>query len=155
MSKKIKAAVSVCSVILVCAFAVEVKAGGLLHGKGGCGCTGSSAQPVYVPSYPVVHHIPSAPVVHAGCACSSVASTCCGLGGLQGFSGLTMASAIDAGHLAGMGGHHGGSLTGYEGLPNMDGGGVNHRYPYHSYRRPWFHPRPIARQWGRWYRQGC
>ena len=39
-------------------------------------------------------------------------------------------------------GASGNDLTGYEGLPNMDGGGVNHRYPYHSYRRPWAHPGP-------------
>jgi hypothetical protein len=38
-----------------------------------------------------------------------------------------------------------GGYTGYEGLPNMDGSGVNDRYPYHSYRRPWHHPGPVAR----------
>lgn len=35
-------------------------------------------------------------------------------------------------------------LSGYEGLPNMDGGGIHYRYPYHSYRRPWAHPGPAT-----------
>ncbi|MCA9064752.1 MAG: hypothetical protein KDA96_16890 [Planctomycetaceae bacterium] len=39
----------------------------------------------------------------------------------------------------------GSGLTGYEGLPNMDGGGTHDRLPYHSYRRPWFHPGPPAK----------
>lgn len=147
MCKNVKAAISVCSFILFLAVAVEVKAGGLLQGKSGCGCHGTPAQSVYVPAHQVVHHhMPSAPAVHAGCACSSVASTCCGLTGLQGFSSMAMTSAMDAGmgwhHGDFLSGYEGGSLTGYEGLPNMDGGGVNHRYPYHSYRRPWFHPGP-------------
>lgn len=30
--------------------------------------------------------------------------------------------------------------SGFESLPNMDGGGVHNRLPYHSYRRPWAHP---------------
>lgn len=38
----------------------------------------------------------------------------------------------------------GSGFTGFEGLPNMDGGGINHRYPYHSYRRPWAHPGPVS-----------
>jgi hypothetical protein len=40
--------------------------------------------------------------------------------------------------------HHSRGLTGYEGLPNMDGHGVHGRYPYHSYRRPWAHPGPMS-----------
>ncbi|MBL8816652.1 MAG: hypothetical protein JNL58_11530 [Planctomyces sp.] len=82
------------------------------------------------------------PVEQVGCDCGHAAA-CCGIG-----SGLA--------HIAGVYGHHqlhiahgyhgtpysSGFLTGYEGLPNMDGGGVHYRYPYHSYRRPWFHPGP-------------
>lgn len=67
------------------------------------------------------------------CACPAVASACCG-----------MACCGGVGQLGAMYGYMTGprGLTGYEGLPNMDGRGVHGRYPYHSYRRPWFHPGP-------------
>jgi len=71
----------------------------------------------------------AAPAIHAA---PLVGAGCCGLGGAAGISSL----------YAGYG--YGGSLTGYEGLPNMDGGGVHARYPYHSYRRPWAHPGPAS-----------
>ncbi|MEZ6059984.1 MAG: hypothetical protein R3C19_06455 [Planctomycetaceae bacterium] len=79
---------------------------------------------------PVVH----APVLEPGCHCGAAVSGCCGLGGAAGLAGL----------YAGGGYAAGGSLTGYEGLPNMDGGGIHNRYPYHSYRRPWAHPGPAS-----------
>jgi len=67
------------------------------------------------------------------CACPAVAAACCG-----------MACCGGIGQMGAMYGYMKGpqGLTGYEGLPNMDGGGVHGRYPYHSYRRPWFHPGP-------------
>lgn len=71
----------------------------------------------------------------AGCACGAAAATCCG-------HGLALWTAP----IAGPASRHGRSRqwTGYEGLPNMDGGGVHIRYPYHSYRRPWFPPGPAS-----------
>ncbi len=82
----------------------------------------------------------AAPAVHvplaydAGCHCGAAAGGCCGLGGAAGLAGAYAHSGYG----------YGGSLTGYEGLPNMDGGGVHNRYPYHSYRRPWAHPGPAS-----------
>lgn len=107
------------------------------HGNSGCGCQSSA---------PVRH---SAPLYNAGCACTAAASTCCGMGGIHNIGGIYMDSAVSAGSISGhgeswQGAYREGSLTGYEGLPNLDGGGVNYRYPYHSYRRPWFHPGPRA-----------
>ena len=65
--------------------------------------------------------------------CYSVATACCGV-----TSGCCGAGQM--GMMYGVGQLHG--YTGYEGLPAMDGRGVHGRYPYHSYRRPWFHPSP-------------
>jgi hypothetical protein len=111
---------------------------------------------------PVVH---VAPVADCGCACAASLAPCCGIGGgmtqlgnmyglgVHGGVATDSGSAIHDGVIHDGASHHGFSagstfhgsasgLTGYEGLPDMDGGGVNHRYPYHSYRRPWAHPGP-------------
>lgn len=97
---------------------------------------------------PVVH---MAPVADCGCTCAAVSMPCCGIGGgiAQIGTAYSLGTFSDAGISGGavVTGDHGAGnlasgLTGYEGLPNMDGGGVNHRYPYHSYRRPWAHPGP-------------
>lgn len=82
--------------------------------------------------------------------CGCAAAACCGPGtGLAQIAGVYSHHGVCSHHR--VNGHHGvygqypysGSfLSGYEGLPNMDGGGVHYRYPYHSYRRPWFHPGP-------------
>ncbi|MCA9036430.1 MAG: hypothetical protein KDA91_14950 [Planctomycetaceae bacterium] len=114
--------------------------GGLNHLFGGSGCNCNSSQPQvsYVPVQPVV-----APVMQAGCACSSAAAGCCGMGGLGSVGGLYMDAAAGMGYGPAFG-MVGQGMTGYEGLPNMDGGGVNYRYPYHSYRRPWANPGPRA-----------
>lgn len=65
---------------------------------------------------------------NSGCACGHAVASCCGGGGAAwGMMSLSHRTTF---------------LSGYEGLPNMDGGGVHYRYPYHSYRRPWFHPGP-------------
>ena len=79
---------------------------------------------------------------------------CCGFEGSHG-------ELVRSGNLYGSRGHHAGSLrcryghgyggyygspdprsfeSGFENLPDMDGGGVHHRLPFHSYRRPWAHP---------------
>ena len=67
---------------------------------------------------------------------------CCGFDGSHG--GL-----VQSENLYGSGGHYGGYYgsphprsfeSGFENLPDMDGGGVHHRLPFHSYRRPWAHP---------------
>jgi len=55
----------------------------------------------------------------------------------MGFGGVAGFGAMYGMHVMNAGGY-----TGYEGLPNMDGGGVHNRYPYHSYRRPWANPGP-------------
>jgi hypothetical protein len=56
---------------------------------------------------------------------------------------------FQSGSLYGSGGHYGGFYgsphprsfeSGFENLPDMDGRGVHHRLPFHSYRRPWAHP---------------
>lgn len=76
------------------------------------------------------------PVLCADCRCHAVATACCGMS--AGFGGAAQLGAIyGMSHLATPG-----RYTGYEGLPNMDGGGLNGRFPYHSYRRPWAHPGP-------------
>lgn len=101
-------------------------AGGLLHGlhhRSDCGCE-QSAPAVY-----------AAPVVYP----ELVAAGCCGVGGgLAEIGGLYGATALYDGMVA----PGGDFVSGFEGLPNMDGGGVHYRYPYHSYRRPWHHPGP-------------
>ncbi len=144
----------------------EVLAGDVRHLPGhrsGCNCGNSGratvcAAPVYgAHSYgaPVFH---SAPMAECDCACSAAVPSCCGIGGgltqlgnLYGFGGgiggIHHGPVGYGGHSVGAGFHGGGvsaggGLTGFEGLPNMDGGGINHRYPYHSYRRPWAHPGP-------------
>jgi hypothetical protein len=112
----------------------------------GSGCNCNSAPVHYQPSYSMVAPAPAvymAPMVENACACSAVASACCGVGGGM----LPLGDLYGSGSLYGTSANHGygspapGSfLSGYEGLPNMDGGGIHHRYPYHSYRRPWAHP---------------
>ena len=105
--------------------------GGNFGGGSGCNCGGSS---------PVIY---AAPVVSSGCGCCQAAAGCCGMGGglaqIGGVYGLQGFHA-HSGHGSGLHSGQPGFLSGYEGLPNMDGGGVHYRYPYHSYRRPWAHP---------------
>lgn len=119
-------------------------AGDLFHGRrAACDCNDSSTRvaysaPVSVYSQPVN----VAPAIEDACACTSVATSCCGVGGGM----MQLGSFYGAGSIYGSGHTHSGSpaagsfLSGYEGLPNMDGGGIHYRYPYHSYRRPWAHP---------------
>lgn len=120
-----------------------------LPGLRGCNCeTGSypMAGPPAFAGPPAVD--PISPMVKNACACSTAASACCGGGGMLSISSLYGSSNLySSSDLYGYSGgpSHGspapGSfLSGYEGLPNMDGGGIHHRYPYHSYRRPWAHP---------------
>ena len=54
-----------------------------------------------------------------------------------GFGGVASLGALYGVHMTG-------GFTGYEGLPNMNDGGVHPRLPYHSYRRPWADPGPIS-----------
>lgn len=94
--------------------------------------------------FPSIH---LSPLAHSGCACSVAASSCCGMGGgLAQIGGLYGADSIYGAHESSSfsGPASGSFLSGYEGLPNMDGGGVHQRYPYHSYRRPWAHPGPSS-----------
>ncbi len=109
---------------------------GILHPSSGCACNRSPA-PVHAAP---VHF---APVIHSACHCGHAAASCCGVGG----GALMFAGGMPGIEYSyGDGGSMYGSsfLSGYEGLPNMDGGGVHHRYPYHSYRRPWAHPGPAS-----------
>lgn len=143
---KISSRIRVALVMATLALATTVtEAGDLFHHgrRAGCDCNGSPARVAYAP--PVVTYAEPAsfaPVVENACACTSAAASCCGLGGGM----MQLGSVYGAGSMySGVSGHHGspavGSfLSGYEGLPNMDGGGIHHRYPYHSYRRPWAHP---------------
>ena len=119
-------------------------AGDLFHGRrAACDCNGSSNRVAYnahVLAY--AQPVSVAPAIENACACTSAATSCCGVGGGM----MQLGSFYGAGSIYGSGYAHSGSptvgsfLSGYEGLPNMDGGGVHHRYPYHSYRRPWAHP---------------
>jgi len=75
-----------------------------------------------------------------------------GVGGGVAHPGSLYESAgfYDVGYAGGYGHSYGGGYygspdprsfeSGFENLPNMDGGGVHHRLPFHSYRRPWAHP---------------
>ncbi len=140
---------------VTCLFSSASTQAGLL----GCGC---SRAPV--------HHAPmvyAAPQIDAGCECAAAVPSCCGYGGvgggvaqLGGWYGSAGFYGIDHdgsyghayghsnghGHGYGSGGGYYGSPdprsfeSGFENLPNMDGGGVHHRLPFHSYRRPWAHP---------------
>lgn len=112
----------------------------------GCGC-----------SRGLVHYAPmmyAVPEVDASCGCDAV-SSCCGAGGVGG--GMVQPGSLygsaglyGVGHSGGNGNGYGGGYygspdprsfeSGFESLPNMDGGGVHHRLPFHSYRRPWAHP---------------
>lgn len=119
-------------------------AGDLFHGRrAGCDCNGSSNQVTY--SAPVVAYaqpVNVAPAIENACACTSAATGCCGVGGgIMQLGSLYGAGSIYGSGHAQYGNPAAGSfLSGYEGLPNMDGRGIHHRYPYHSYRRPWAHP---------------
>lgn len=114
---------------------------GLLGHRSGCGCSQPAPQVVHVA--PMIQHtevVEMAPVMESACACSAAIPSCCGIGGglvqlgsMYGFSG-------SYGGISHGGPAPGSFLSGYEGIPNMDGGGIHHRYPYHSYRRPWAHP---------------
>lgn len=100
-------------------------------GAGGCNC-GHTAPAVRATT-----------ALHCGCQCGHIAAGCSGAGCGLAHIGAACGSAHGGYPGYGQSGHPtAGFLSGYEGLPNMDGGGVHHRYPYHSYRRPWFHPGP-------------
>ncbi len=121
---------------------------GLFGQRSDCGCGHTASQPVHV--VPMNHYetaYPMASMLENGCACSAAASACCGMGGgVMQIGSLYSAGSFNSGSSVSGGGSQWGGpapgsfLSGYEGLPNMDGGGVHHRYPYHSYRRPWAHP---------------
>ena len=112
-------------------------------GLPGCGCSRGPAH--YAPA--VTHYAPavaySEPGIDVGCDCACAASSCCGIGGLAQIGNLYGSAGVYGGHF---GGGHYGSVdprsfqSGFESLPNMDGGGTHHRLPFHSYRRPWAHP---------------
>lgn len=111
-------------------------AGDLFHraGRGSdCGCSHAAPHPVY-----------AAPVVHSPGAYAAAVPACCGAGGglahVGNLYGLSGAYGDMSGFSPAGGPAPDSFLSGYEGLPNMDGGGIHHRYPYHSYRRPWAHP---------------
>ncbi len=142
ISSRIQTAMMMVTLAMV---ATVTEAGDLFHygRRAGCDCNGSAARVAYAP--PVLayaHPVTSAPVVENACACTSAATGCCGVGGGM----MQLGSFYGAGSIYGSGLAYSGSpavgsfLSGYEGLPNMDGGGIHHRYPYHSYRRPWAHP---------------
>ncbi len=133
--------------VFVCLSGSALTQAGLL----GCGC-----------SQAPVHHAPliyAAPQMDGGCDCASVVPSCCGFGevgggvahlgnlyGSAGSYGIGNAGSYGQGYGYGNGGGYYGSPdprsfeSGFENLPNMDGGGVHHRLPFHSYRRPWAHP---------------
>ncbi|MCX7399522.1 MAG: hypothetical protein NT138_17790 [Planctomycetales bacterium] len=119
-------------------------AGDLFRGRrAACDCNGSSNRVAY--NAPVVVHaqpVSVAPAIENAYVYTSAATSCCGVGAGM----MQLGSFYGAGSIYGSGYAHSGSptvgsfLSGYEGLPNMDGGDIHHRYPYHSYRRPWAHP---------------
>jgi hypothetical protein len=116
------------------------------HGDTPCDCHGhGSAGTTYFHSA----YSPAAisPAVNAAWGYTSAASACCG--GTMGVPHIASHPAWHSWHeqsgpvyWRGMRSvaHHGLFLSGFEGIPSMDGGGIHHRYPYHSYRRPWAHP---------------
>ncbi len=128
---------------VVCLFGFASTQAGLL----GCGC---SRAPV--------HHAPmiyTSPEVDECCECAVGVPSCSGVGGVGGgvaHPGSLYGSAgfYDLGYAGefghGYGGRYYGSPdprsfeSGFESLPNMNGGGVHHRLSFHSYRRPWAHP---------------
>lgn len=71
-------------------------------------------------------------------------AACCKAAGRTSPARPYFAEQVSAPYRADFGYPQTGFLSGYEGLPFMDGGGVHQRYPYHSYRRPWFHPGPAS-----------
>ena len=142
-----------------------VSGSSLTHaGPPGCGCSGNSAahshpsfsSPSFVHSAPEIHgsyemhsdpEIDTSPDVQdayepsADCGCACAVPSCCGVGGVGG--GLMQLGNLYGS--TGVYGYHGSPdprsfESGFENLPDMDGGGVHHRLPFHSYRRPWAHP---------------
>ena len=109
----------------------------------GCGC-----------SHGPVHHAPAiyaATEMDADCGYAAAVPACCGVGGKVQLGSLYGSPGFYGGcHYRGYGPGYGGGYygspdprsfeSGFENLPNMDGGGVHHRLPFHSYRRPWAHP---------------
>ncbi len=71
-------------------------------------------------------------------------ASCCGAAGGSSVARAYSAEQVMLPYQPEYGSPYHGFLSGYEGLPSMDGGGVHQRYPYHSYRRPWFHPGPAS-----------
>ncbi len=108
-------------------------------GSPGCGCSHGT-----VFQAPMADPDPEMTTDHGNDAC-------CGFEGSHG-------EPVRSGNLYGLRGHHAGYYgagyyggyygspdprsfeSGFENLPDMDGGGVHHRLPFHSYRRPWAHP---------------
>ena len=124
-------------------FSAALAQAGLL----GCSCSRASVHHA-----PVIH---PAPVMDACCAYAAAVPSCCDVGGVGG--GIVQPGSLygsaglyGGGHHGGYGYGHGGGYygspdprsfeSGFENLPNMDGGGVHHRLPFHSYCRPWAHP---------------
>lgn len=110
-------------------------------GGPGCGCGNQQAHVAPVYASPMMQ---VGPAVQAGCACAAVPSYSGGAGvGMGQLGSLYGSSELYGG---GMVGRFSGSAdpnsfqSGFENLPNMDGGGTHRRLPYHSYRRPWAHP---------------
>lgn len=118
-----------------------------------CGCNHPMPRPMPHPAlHPMLHPMPHPeylpPDIDCPCACAAAVSACCGAGGglahVGNFYGLSSAYGDVPDGPGPVGPYPDPYLTGYEGLPNMDGGGVHYRYPYHSYRRPWAHPGPLS-----------
>ena len=103
-------------------------------GRHGCGCSQAS-----------VHYAPliyAAPEMAPSFEHAATVQSCCGVGGgivplgsLYGSAGFYGYSGIDYGSRDPRS-----FESGFENLPNMDGGGVHSRLPFHSYRRPWAQP---------------
>jgi len=123
MTKQCVTVIALASVFFITAGS-EVSAGWKLKSKHGSSCSTCN-------SGAVSHAYSVAPSVHhSSASCCTAAATCCGgLSAVSGYAGAQSAHSF---------------LSGYEGLPDMNGGGVHYRYPYHSYRRPWFHPGPAS-----------
>ena len=119
-------------------FATSVHAG-LLD----CGCSHGPTHYAPVESQHA-SGLYSDPGIDSGCDCASAATACCGFGGgLAQIGNLYGSTGVYGANFGG--GRHGrvdprGFQSGFESLPNMDGGGTHNRLPFHSYRRPWAHP---------------
>jgi hypothetical protein len=111
------------------------------HGNSPCDCHGQAGPDT------IYSHSALSPAVDAAWGYTSAASACCGGSmGIPHFASPAgfhswhgQSGVISRGHGRSVP-RHGSFLSGFEGIPSMDGGGIHYRYPYHSYRRPWAHP---------------